>query len=178
MPIPRRMLPALAGLCLLALPGVTQAAPATVQLRAVHTALAWPAVRRGDEDASNYRVSMIQFLLRAHGVSVPVDGRFGPQTQRAVIRFQRARGLLQTGVVANRTWARLIVRLHSGSSGDAVRAAQKVLRDVAAPRVSVDGRFGARTARAVRAFQREQRLTADGVVGPETWLALMENFLD
>lgn len=38
--------------------------------------------------------------------------------------------------------------------------------------VSVDGTFGARTEQAVKAFQSDNDLTADGVVGPETGSAM------
>lgn len=178
----RHALPALAALGLLtALPSEGRGAlptPHAVQLRAAQAGRVWPAVRRGDSDQTNFRVTLVQYLLRAHGVSVPADGRFGPQTQRAVRAFQRSHGLPQTGVVANRTWEKLIVPLSEGSGGDAVRAAQTVLREVAEPRVTRDGRFGARTAQAVRAFQKTSGLKVDSVVGPATWLALTANFLD
>lgn len=39
--------------------------------------------------------------------------------------------------------------------------------------VTVDGDFGPRTDAAVRAYQKEKRLTVDGIVGPLTWQALV-----
>ncbi len=40
------------------------------------------------------------------------------------------------------------------------------------PPVSIDGKFGADTERAVRAYQRFAGLTVDGVVGRTTWNSL------
>ena len=39
--------------------------------------------------------------------------------------------------------------------------------------VTVDGVFGAQTGDAVRAYQRAKDLPEDGVVGPQTWQALV-----
>ena len=39
--------------------------------------------------------------------------------------------------------------------------------------VAVDGAFGPQTEAAVRAYQTEQNLTVDGIVGPQTWPALI-----
>jgi peptidoglycan hydrolase-like protein with peptidoglycan-binding domain len=38
--------------------------------------------------------------------------------------------------------------------------------------IAVDGKFGSGTEKAVKAFQTQYSLTADGVVGPVTWDAL------
>ncbi|TDO92508.1 peptidoglycan recognition protein family protein [Enemella evansiae] len=60
--------------------------------------------------------------------------------------------------------------LKRGSTGDAVRTAQHLLRHHrAAGGLQVDGSFGPATQTAVTTFQRAQRLSADGVIGPKTW---------
>ncbi len=61
--------------------------------------------------------------------------------------------------------------LRLGSRGEDVRRLQTALvqRGYA---LSVDGDFGAKTEGAVRDFQRNHGLNADGIVGPQTWAAL------
>ncbi len=58
--------------------------------------------------------------------------------------------------------------LSIGSSGDSVRALQQALIDQGFNLGTADGRFGAKTAEAVRQFQSRNGLTADGKVGPMT----------
>jgi len=60
----------------------------------------------------------------------------------------------------------------TGSTGEKVRTAQYLLNQHGA-NVPVDGDFDATTKAAVEAFQAEHGLTADGVVGDETWPALI-----
>lgn len=57
------------------------------------------------------------------------------------------------------------------SSGVAVRVLQRLLL-ANGYAVKVDGTFGALTESAVKAFQAQQNLTADGIVGTQTWHCL------
>ena len=130
--------------------------------------------------------------------NVTVDGKFGSATAAAVRRFQSYFGLTSDGVVGRITWNKLYevyndiankllsssLRpgeypgvLRTGSSGTAVRELQFYLYLMSAyessiPPVSIDGKFGADTERAVRAYQRFAGLTVDGVVGRTTWNSL------
>ncbi len=61
--------------------------------------------------------------------------------------------------------------LARGSQGDTVIQLQNLLRDLDFA-VAVDGDFGPGTEVAVTRFQSENKLTADGIVGPQTWAAL------
>ncbi|HZR34997.1 MAG TPA: peptidoglycan-binding domain-containing protein [Nevskia sp.] len=56
--------------------------------------------------------------------------------------------------------------LRRGSIGDLVKTVQKKVGS------TVDGRFDGVTEAAVRAFQRNQGLVPDGIVGPRTWAKL------
>jgi len=53
--------------------------------------------------------------------------------------------------------------IRRGAKGELVRQLQQKLG------IGVDGDFGPGTEAAVRAFQREQRMVPDGIVGPKTW---------
>ena len=61
--------------------------------------------------------------------------------------------------------------LARGSKGDAVVQLQTLLRDLNFA-VAIDGDFGPGTEVAVTRFQSENSLTADGIVGPQTWAAM------
>ncbi len=57
----------------------------------------------------------------------------------------------------------------SGVSGTDV---QKALKRAGYDPGPVDGRLGKKTKSAIKAFQRKQGLTADGIIGEKTWSAL------
>lgn len=64
------------------------------------------------------------------------------------------------------------VTVKLGSTGNSVKEAQCLLNRHGAKLV-VDGKFGSGTDAATRTFQRSKGLTADGVVGVNTWRALL-----
>jgi peptidoglycan hydrolase-like protein with peptidoglycan-binding domain len=141
--------------------------------------LPWPLVRRGDQI---FPVRPLQQLLRARNQPVAVDGIFGPLTEAAVEAFQRSNGLTADGIVGPLTWPKLIVQVKKGSTGDAVRGVQEVMKfhdqsDGEAPPVQVDGIFGPRTDSFVRGFQTALGIASDGIVGPITWRALVSGML-
>lgn len=131
--------------------------------------VSWPVLTSGSRGAD---VRSAQRLLTAGGHALEADGVFGPKTRSAVIAFQRSRSLVADGVVGPKTWSKLIRTVRSGSSGQAVKAAQTQL-NVYGHGLVVDGAFGARTKAATVAFQRNHSLQVDGVIGPETWRALL-----
>jgi peptidoglycan hydrolase-like protein with peptidoglycan-binding domain len=128
----------------------------------------WPTTRPG---STQHPVPTLQYLLRAHGHTVTVDGVFGAQTGDAVRACQRAKGLPDNGIVCAETWQALIMKVGPGAEGNAVRGVQREFQhgDGATP----DGVFGPATESAVRAFQASAGLPADGVVGERTWQALI-----
>lgn len=133
---------------------------------------AWDRYWRGDQWVT---VKSIQYLLRAHGYQIGVDGKFGAQTEAAVKSFQKSHGLKADGIVASQTWRKLIVRIRAGSRGDAVRAAQLMLTEDENSPLPVDGIFGARTTAAVKQFQQNASIKADGIIGPQTWHKLVDD---
>jgi peptidoglycan hydrolase-like protein with peptidoglycan-binding domain len=133
----------------------------------------WPLFRQGDEGPEVYA---IQHLLRSHGYDLTADGIFGPQTRTEVRNFQIAKGLGADGIVGPNTWAALIQgkQLDQGDTGQAVRALQRLLHDkFGYANVNIDADFGPITDNAVRDFQAEYDLDVDGIVGPDTWQALI-----
>ena len=104
---------------------------------------------------------------RHRGSSLGVDGIFGPQTDDRVRKFQQSNQLVVDGIVGTKTWSKLIVQVKRGSTGDAVRAVQSQFTFL-----TVDGDFGNLTDAAVRGFQNMSGIEVDGIVGPQTWLAL------
>lgn len=135
-----------------------------------------PTIQRGDHGAAVRRAQ--RAIRRTPDTGLTVDGDFGPATEQAVRDFQEIRGLAVDGVVGPHTWAALpdggpMPVLREGSTGHVVRRLQTVLNDGAGEwgegAGAVDGHFGPATRRGVLALQRWGGVTADGVVGEQTW---------
>ncbi|EST18283.1 peptidoglycan-binding domain-containing protein [Streptomyces niveus] len=130
--------------------------------------VSWPTLGRG---ATGPDVQTVQHLLTHHGHPATADGIFGPDTEAQVDAFQSANGLSPTGSVSPATWPVLVVTVRQGNVNDAVRGAQRQLNKHGAA-LTVDGNFGSATRQSVVSFQSLHGLTADGVVGQNTWLTL------
>jgi len=106
-------------------------------------------------------------------VGVPADGEFSGSTEKALKAWQRRNGLTADGVAGPDTLMVMglydLVLLKRGAHGDAVKKLQEELA------IRVDGQFGPRTEKAVRNYQKKNRLVADGMAGPAT-LAHMQLF--
>jgi cell wall-associated NlpC family hydrolase len=61
-----------------------------------------------DQGTKGTAVLVLQLLLDAKGYNVANDGQFGPLTEDAVAKFQRAAGLVADGIVGPKTWKALL----------------------------------------------------------------------
>jgi len=147
----------------------------------------WPTIKADELNVDfETRVAAVQYLLRARGFyRGRADGIYGPKTIAAVKAFQRANGSKADGILGPRTLPKLVVTVKRGSKGDAVRAAQILVRDAQGHNgetpnmgLEADGTFGKETEEAVKVAQEtedefQDRLRADGIMGPRSWCLLL-----
>jgi peptidoglycan hydrolase-like protein with peptidoglycan-binding domain/DNA invertase Pin-like site-specific DNA recombinase len=108
----------------------------------------------------------------------PVDGLFGPRTEAAVMRIQRAAGLAPDGILGPRTARALETAMRKPlrqgmgyqepDGSPRVRTLQARLRGLGLDPGPVDGVFGPRTQAGVKRLQRAGGVSADGIVGSDT----------
>ncbi|MEA1902802.1 MAG: peptidoglycan-binding protein [Actinomycetota bacterium] len=133
--------------------------------------------RLGDEGPA---IRDIQDRLAALGFESPADTRgvFGNSTEKAVRRFQKAKGLDSDGLVGPDTWRslyeagyrlgdRLIFMRRPMIRGEDVAELQSRLNSLGFDAGKVDGIYGNDSERAVIDFQHNRNLVEDGKAGPE-----------
>lgn len=144
--------------------------------------------------SSGDEVTRVQQMLKNLGYDIAVDGDYGVYTASVVTAFQTDKGLYVDGCVGPQTMAALEaaaaettspststpastststsvntnLNLSNGSTGDDVLRVQQRLMDLGYTVGDLDGYYGSVTEAAVRAFQQNNSLYADGWVGPFT----------
>ncbi len=104
-----------------------------------------------------------------NGKNVVEDGSLDNETKAATKNFQEIVDITETGIAGATTWlainqilAKPVLRANH-AAGTVVKYVQYRVG------TQVDGIYGPGTADAVEKFQKQQGLTADGNVGPQTW---------
>ncbi|MEG3030198.1 MAG: peptidoglycan-binding protein [Oscillospiraceae bacterium] len=119
-----------------------------------------------------------------------VDGKFGANTENTVKQYQKIKGLTADGIIGANTWNAIVTDYNSlpqpatdvypgyplkrGSKGPAVLNMQAKLNEVCPvytpiSKQTADGSFGPNMANATRLFQKQFSLTADEIIGENTW---------
>jgi N-acetylmuramoyl-L-alanine amidase len=101
------------------------------------------------------------------------DNSMGQATSSATEKFQRIVGVLPTGIAGNTTWDALnqilAKRVVQGTHTSGVIIRYLQYRVGADP----DGIYGPQTEAAIKKFQQQNGLTADGIIGAITWQKLV-----
>ena len=151
--------------------------------------------------SSGSEVARVQKYLDALRVKYPtltsltVDGRYGSGTSNTVKQYQAITKLSIDGKVGRDTWNALIadynatiggsadtypgLTLRPGMRSEDVRHMQLRLNEIAQKYTgintqTVDGAYGSNMSDAVRRFQRQFGLSADGILGAKTWNKIIE----
>ncbi len=125
----------------------------------------------------NPKVEELQKLLKTFGYPLGrPDGKFGPSTRDMVEKFQKDEGLEATRFVDKATWAQ--IRLYADTfitpkgtiNGKVLQTALKKSGHLTG---KADGIIGPKTLIALKSFQAQKGLTADGNIGLKTMKELM-----
>lgn len=143
------------------------------------------------EGSRGQAVKTLQQKLKTLGYYTgSIDGVYGSGTIKAVRAFQQRNKLTVDGVAGTSTLKALYSssakpaedeeiedkveseELRAGAYGSEVKALQRRLAELGYYKNSIDGSYGSLTVAAVKAFQKRNGLTVDGVAGPATLKAI------
>ncbi len=146
------------------------------------------------EGMSHPDVKQLQEALKekGHFTYHTATGYYGSITAEAVSSFQRAQGLPVSGQATRATLDQLLTQserssvkaaaassalstqqvLRQGTSSSQVASLQRQLKQAGHFQHEVTGYYGRITTESVRSFQRANRLSVDGIAGPQTLNAL------
>lgn len=165
--------------------------PAETEAPEAGAAGTWTTMRRND---SGDNVAQLQEALISLGyLTGKADGNYGEKTVAAVRAFQKANGLTVDGSAGEETQKLLFGgtaksakasatatpkatatpapktdTLKQGSKGTAVKTLQQQLIKLGYLSGNADGVYGPKTVAAVKAYQKANKLSADGVAGSKT----------
>lgn len=126
----------------------------------------------------NARVEELQKYLKLLGYKINrPDGKFGQSSRDAVAKFQEEDGLKVTRLVDKQTWERIQYYIRSPLvNKHAINglAIQKVLQEAGYDPGPLDGHLGPLAQKALKRFQKDNDLEPDGLIGLETFRALLE----
>ena len=121
-------------------------------------------------------VRQVQKTLNDRGFRTGgVDGRMGPQTQAALVNFQRSEKLQPSGKLDRQTLAALGLQESGGALGyspEIIRKAQETLNARGYKAGAPNGTLGETTRTALRAFQKSENIAVTGRLNPRTLAAL------
>ncbi len=130
-------------------------------------------------------ISAVQSRLIRLGYDIPENeiSELGPETLRALKAYQEIHGLPVTSEIDSNTWDELITSAYRLGDrllyerqpmfrGDDVTELQHRLNSLGFDSGREDGVFRPETAKALRDFQRNMAVSADGICGPNSVIAL------
>lgn len=126
-------------------------------------------IKRGNRGNA---VKSLQQLLNIEPIG-QADGIFGKLTLAAVKEFQKNNNLKQDGIVGADTWTALGKSAPTCSTSKNNNSVYVCSIQVELNMEEVNGKYDSKTKAAVVAYQSANGLSADGICGPITWMALL-----
>jgi peptidoglycan hydrolase-like protein with peptidoglycan-binding domain len=151
-----------------------------------------PASNSNDVNQVKYLQQQLNLFYHSY---ISVDGYFSDITTEYVKKFQTDCCLTIDGIVGEQTWSYIDAitpsanKLHStlsqskSNNSSEVKYLQARLNQAVRQRksgttkIAVDGMFGSNTTARVKQFQSDFGLSADGIVGNNTWTVLEDAVL-